>query len=418
MRRENILAAVAYTAAGFLRNVDWEQYVPEILTRLGRATQVSRIYVYENSRRADGTLVTDERFTWLSSERRDDGRRVHELDYAAEGFTFWAECLAAGQSVTGKVAEIAPPLRTFLMSEDIRSIALVPILVGKEWWGFIGFDDCRTEREWSSEEIDALRAAADILGAAIERKRAERTIAEQRLTMASSARLSSLGVLASGVAHEINNPLAVISIGTEQLGKLIQEPNPDRALVLSTAAKVRHNVTRIERIIRGLRNLSRDGSNDPTSQKQVLGIIEESLDLCQSRFRAHGIEIVVGDVADDLWIECRPPLLSQVFMNLMNNAYDAGERLPEKWVHIDVEDGGDTIALSVTDSGNGIPVELRDKILDPFFTTKEFGKGTGLGLSISKAIIESHGGSLRIDTECPNTRFVIELPKHAPPHIA
>lgn len=416
MRRENVLAAVAYAAAGFLRNVDWEQNVPEILTRLGRTTQVSRIYVFENERRADGTLLTNERFTWIAPDRQDDGLRVKELDYAAEGFTFWAECLAAGKTVAGKVAEIAPPLRTFLMAEDIRSIALVPILAGKEWWGFIGFDDCRTEREWAREEIDALRTAADILAAAIERQRAERTIAEQRLAMVASARLSSLGVLASGVAHEINNPLAVISIGAEQLEKLVQNPNSDRTLILATTAKVRHHVTRIERIVRGLRNLSRDGSSDPTSQKQVLGIIEESLDLCQSRFRAHGIEIVVRNVADNLWIECRPTLLSQVFMNLMNNAYDAVERLPEKWVHIDVEDCGDTIVLSVTDSGNGIPPELREKILEPFFTTKEFGKGTGLGLSISKAIIESHGGSLRIDTECPNTRFVIELPKLAPPH--
>jgi C4-dicarboxylate-specific signal transduction histidine kinase len=256
-----------------------------------------------------------------------------------------------------------------------------------------------------------------IVGAYIDitqRKQAETIIAEQRLKMVAAARLSSLGVLASGVAHEVNNPLAVIAMGVEQLEMLVRAAPPDMERILDAAAKVHRNISRIERIVHGLRHLSRDGSRDPLQVRRVQDMVSEVLDLCNMRFRSHGVELNVEPIPDDLAIECRPALLAQVLMNLLNNGFDAVEELPVRWVRIACADIGDAIALSVTDSGPGIPVELREKILDPFFTTKEVGKGTGLGLSVSKAIVERHGGDLRLDTTQPHTCFVVELPKLAP----
>lgn len=98
-------------------------------------------------------------------------------------------------------------------------------------------------------------------------------------------------------------------------------------------------------------------------------------------------------------------------MNLLQNGLDAVEELPERWVSISYTEDSHSLKLIITDSGNGIPEHIRDKILQPFFTTKDVGKGTGLGLSISKGIMESHDGELSIDTKCANTRFVLNFKK-------
>ncbi len=103
--------------------------------------------------------------------------------------------------------------------------------------------------------------------------------------------------------------------------------------------------------------------------------------------------------------------IGQVILNLLNNAHDALEHLPEKWIHLSVREEGDYYFLRITDSGNGIPLDLRQKIMMPFFTTKEIGKGTGLGLSVSKSIVILHHGQLYIDTQSPYTCFVMGLPK-------
>ncbi|MEK6579858.1 MAG: HAMP domain-containing sensor histidine kinase, partial [Bdellovibrionota bacterium] len=114
---------------------------------------------------------------------------------------------------------------------------------------------------------------------------------------------------------------------------------------------------------------------------------------------------------DSLAIQGRQTQLSQVLLNLFNNAYDAVQTLTDKWIKIKVADTDQWVEIWVTDSGPGISSEVVSKMFQPFFTTKGVGKGTGLGLSISKKIIETHGGTLNVEMESPNTCFRITLPK-------
>lgn len=250
------------------------------------------------------------------------------------------------------------------------------------------------------------------------RKIAERLLVEQRVKMVNTARLSSLGIMASGIAHEINNPLAIVSAGAEQLESLLADPVENLDRMQNVIHLIRRNSTRIQRIVRGLRGVSRDASNDPFTAASIGGIIADMEELSRERFKNHGVELRIEDHLDEIEIECRPSQLCQVIINLLNNALDAVNALEEKWVRVQVCEKEDDIRIDVTDSGAGIAADVVDKLFVPFFTTKPDLKSTGLGLSLSRAMIEAHHGVIFLDTTCENTRFTVILPKKQPSESA
>src|SRR5713101_88704 len=180
---------------------------------------------------------------------------------------------------------------------------------------------------------------------------------------------------------------------------------------LATMEKIRNTATRVTKITMGLRKFARETRGDPAKATGVQEILEETLPFCMERLKQNSVELRVAPVEPSLRIDCRPTEISQVLLNLLNNAVDAVEPLPEKWVEVKVKNVGTDVEISVMDSGKGIPKQFRDKVGQPFFTTKQVGHGTGLGLSISKGIVEAHGGHLNLDAECEHTRFVVTLPK-------
>lgn len=224
-----------------------------------------------------------------------------------------------------------------------------------------------------------------------------------------SSKMSSLGEMAGGIAHEINNPLAIIHGKASAMRRRFTRGLIDVEKSNEDLNKIEATVERISKIIKGLRSFSRNVEQDPMEKIKLQQVIDDTLELCKERFRNHNIDLKVN-CPEDIIISCRPAQISQVIMNLLNNAHDAIEKFPQKWVSLDVKNSGSRIEISVTDSGTGISSEIVDKMMQPFFTTKEVGKGTGLGLSISKGIVEDHQGLLRYDSTSKNTRFVIELP--------
>ncbi|RYZ76955.1 MAG: hypothetical protein EOP05_03445 [Proteobacteria bacterium] len=238
-----------------------------------------------------------------------------------------------------------------------------------------------------------------------------RKTAEQQLIH--SSKMSSLGEMAGAIAHEINNPMTIIQLSAEQLEISAMDEVVDGEEVAKVSARISETVTRITKIIRGLKNFSRNSDDDPMIATPIKTLIEDTVGLCQERFKNKGIELQVAD-AVSASILCRPTEVSQVLLNLMGNAFDAIEqRAGQRWVELatstKLSESGTLILFRVTDCGEGIPEEVAKRILEPFFTTKGVGKGTGLGLSISKGIIETHGGRLYFDRSAKNTTFVVEL---------
>jgi signal transduction histidine kinase len=226
----------------------------------------------------------------------------------------------------------------------------------------------------------------------------------------SSSKMVALGEMAGGVAHEINSPLTIITHYVSFLQEYLEQPDFDRAVLDKRLKTINQTAWRIAKIINGLRTFSRDSELDPPTTTTVQALIDETMGLCSEKFKTHGIEIRILPFDPSLTVKCRSVQVSQVLLNLLNNAYDAIRDLPERWIELRAEQLGNMVRISITDSGNGIPAEVREKIFQPFFTTKPVGQGTGLGLSVSAGIMQAHGGKIWVNAAAPHTEFVFSLP--------
>lgn len=232
---------------------------------------------------------------------------------------------------------------------------------------------------------------------------------QQEMKLLESTKFAVLGEMAGGIAHEVNNPLTIIKGKADQLlvakrSQKLQSDKLEEGLI-----KISETVDRIAKIIRGLKAFSRNASKDPMQIVDIQRVVDDALDLCSEKFKVNGVQLS-AKITPGLSIKCRPVQISQVILNLLSNAFDAIKYSDEAWVFIEAVASGGAVVLSVTDSGRGIAPSIVNRMMQPFFTTKEVGEGTGLGLSISQGLILDHGGKLYYDSQSQNTRFVVRLP--------
>jgi C4-dicarboxylate-specific signal transduction histidine kinase len=256
--------------------------------------------------------------------------------------------------------------------------------------------------------VRVVGTAIDITG----RKEMLAQIEASRGKMAASARLSALGMMAGGVAHEINNPLAIIhAAAADLLRRIKEEGSVPVAIVERNGERILDTTNRITRIIRSMRQLAREGSQDRVRPASVAKIVQETLEVCEERFKSHSINLLLPKIDPAVMVSCRDVQIGQVLFNLLQNAFDAIVDLPgERWIRLEVTLDAGSAVFSIIDSGPGVPAELKTKIMEPFFTTKEVGKGIGLGLSLSRTIVEEHGGKLKLTDEAGHPRFSFRIP--------
>ena len=298
----------------------------------------------------------------------------------------------------------------------------------------------------------------------LEKRVAERTaqlsdalkhLKESEAQLIQSEKMSSLGQMVAGVAHEINTPLAYVknSLGTvadklpelggalNQAEKLLtllqagaganpQELSSQFALVSQQLATLKQ-----QGVVEELTTLVNDGVYGTGQMAEIVGNLKDFSRLDRSKMAnfnlnegltstqllaKHLLKTVTvhqqyGTIPD---VMCAPSQINQVFLNLITNAAQALDGVAGGTITLTTRQEGDQVIAEVADNGKGIPADVLPKIFDPFFSTKEIGKGTGLGLSISYKIIEQHGGRIEVQSQPGATRFSVHLPLQAPPAVA
>lgn len=225
-----------------------------------------------------------------------------------------------------------------------------------------------------------------------------------------ASRLAALGQMAGGIAHEINNPLAIISMSVELAqGHLLSESDHREQIkknlrVASTA------ITRIVEIIRSLKLIS-NNKQEVISAIPLDTILTDSLNLSREKFKNANIVMSI-DTIPALKVQANLVQVSQVLLNLLNNCFDAAleAEMANRYVKIYFIEKEDFVHISVENSGKSIEPDKVERLFQPFFTTKEIGRGTGLGLSLCKSIVESLNGNIWYEPDKPNTTFTFSLP--------
>jgi PAS domain S-box-containing protein len=235
---------------------------------------------------------------------------------------------------------------------------------------------------------------------------------ETKLKLLQASKMAALGEASAHLAHEVNTPLAVIISKVGKILRMLTEGEMNSNLISHEVEKVQKTAHQISEIIKGLKHFSRSADKDQFQVCDLDVVLKEVLVLCGERLDEEGVQLMLKP-EHGLKISARPAQIYQVLLNLINNSIDAISDKPEKWIEIATRKSGDHVLILVTDCGDGIPKDIADKIMEPFFTTKGVEKGTGLGLSVSAEILSSHHGRLYVDHECKNTRFVMEFPAAA-----
>lgn len=233
----------------------------------------------------------------------------------------------------------------------------------------------------------------------------------EKRTIAKIERFAALGDFGAGIAHEINNPLAIILGRTQSLRIRIDKDQYSKKDVVDTIDKVETAVKRISKIVNSLRLMTKDSSEEQASLVSVTTLLEDIEAVWSARLKNNGFEFTLeNNFPDGMFLIKRTQVAHSLF-NLISNSFEYLKNQDQKWIKIEVSENAGKIHIAITDSGNGISEEVRQKMFEPFFTTKEVGKGTGLGLSIARGVAEDNAGELIYDANSPNTRFIFALPK-------
>lgn len=369
-----------------------------------------------------------------------------------------------------RTADLDECHRAYLQEIQVQANLIVPILIHNQLWGLLIAHECRGPRRWNGGEIELLLSLAGQVGVAISQsdlyyqatrnaseaqqqaRKLEATLAELQRTQAQlvqTEKMSSLGQLVAGVAHEINNPVSFIDGNLSYAWEYAQDllalvalyqrhyPQPvpevatlrrriDLDFLMADFPKLlesmRVGADRIKNIVTSLRTFSRMDEAE-IKPVDIHDGLNSTLMILQNRLKANGdrreiaVSLEYGDLPP---VECYAGQLNQVFMNLISNAIDALEeqmvKVPDCAPHITIRTavvGRDRVSIAITDNGSGIPPEKQTRIFEPFYTTKPVGKGTGIGLSISYQIVgDRHHGTLTCQSASgQGTTFTITIPQ-------
>ena len=304
---------------------------------------------------------------------------------------------------------IFPPLTSYYLdyriTHDKSSLQLSVLLIVYAFYLAIQTVSSRKQMKSKAEAEIQLKQSVELLNLTNDKLMAETTRSEN------ASRLAALGQMAGGIAHEINNPLAIISMSVELAQGHLLSSADNKEQIKKNLRVATTAINRIVEIIKSLKLISNSGHQD-VSSIPLDSILMDSLNLSREKFKNANIAIQVEKIPN-VFVNANLIQVSQVLLNLLNNCFDSTLEIEaqKRYVKISFGEKDDFVLISVENSGKAIEPENVSKLFQPFYTTKDVGRGTGLGLSLCKSIIESLDGKIWFEANRPNTTFTFSLPK-------
>ncbi len=381
-RREAILEAVSIAAEKFLQTESWEKDIQDILQHLGQSAEVSRVYIFENHLNEAGDALTSQRYEWVAPgiELQIDNPELQNIPWRAAGFGRWEEELSQGRMIVGHIREFPPSEQELLAAQDIKSLVAMPIFVGQQWWGIIGFDECQREREWSMAELEALKAAANILGATIQQEQAEKALknSEEKLRFLTAELLTAQENerkrLAAELHDELGHALLTLKLSIRSLYK---ELTPEQVSLKKTVNKILLN---IGETVEEVRRLSLDLS---PGNLEDLGLTTALQNMVEDFIALHRkiTWTVKLDNLDDLFTVPAATAIYRVVQEALTNI---GKHARAKNVSLLSQRDDQKISITIEDDGRG------------FEAVKVWDDKKSLGLLAMEERVKILGGSFNL----------------------
>jgi len=364
-----------------------------------------------------------ERLAWRGTVRADDtvSRCLRQIELSVSTAPEFIEAIQNGEFQTLRIGDdenLERPVRTWATEVSAEEILVVPLVGKHEVIGVLAVDNRSGGRRLGADDrtlLDGLSMQAVI---AIENARLVEDLRSSRAQVVRADRLGTLGTLAAGLAHEINNPLVSIhtflSLAPEKRGE------DDPAFWHEYHKLASSELDRIRGLVATMSRLGRGGSDSPDVERGLLDLsvlVEEVARLMEPEVAAAGVELELERAESTPKVLGVRDHLHQVFLNLLLNALHATPQGGRVKLRVEPHpDRPQTAAyVSIEDSGCGIREEDIERIFDPFFTTKDPDSGTGLGLMISHQIVTDHGGSIEVRSRPDEgTTFCVTLPVNVP----
>lgn len=413
MERDRLLVATSKATALLIREENIHSGLRDALDILGEATDLNRIYIFqsfqpEGQTEPDLTNIYDWEDQYAVSLGID---RSFNEDFLAQMLPDWYELLHKGEVIFGRISTISPSIRRILDTQLIRTILIVPIFSDTAFWGFVGFDDCVHERDWSTAEINLLSTASNTIVSAYVRKKNQEELKIAKERAEESDRLKT--AFLSNLSHEIRTPMN----GILGFVSLLQEPNLTKSERKEYIHIVKEGSDRLLTTIHDIIDISKIESCQMTVDYTVVDINEVVQTIC-SLFRtgaeAKGLVLKTPVLApfSHSVITTDKNKFTSIFSNLVKNAI---KYTNQGFIEAGIKAHGNYVIVYVKDSGIGIPKDKQQMIFERFVqvdvSNTRLYEGLGLGLTISKAFVEMLGGKIWFETqEGVGSAFYFQLP--------